>query len=921
MLRKDTKKLEVLCLCAILLFSSVPVSVNAQENGEQQEAAEVPEEAEKQKDLDEKNEDPEKQEETVKTPEEPGGKSEESEEPEEEESEAPKQETEDLTEEPKQPEGTGEGDPSEEPKEQEEGTPEAGAPEDNLHLPGTETDELEEIEKETVNENGKFEETVQMKDQEGLPGATYATAVPAPHAAKIELKFTEVAANVEARAGSIGISPTDPKAGQENRYEYTGGIQTFAAPVDGYYDIYCYGSEGGSTYVSWNSGKHQVGSVNCVNGSKGDMRGGRAWLKKGTVLSITAAVKGGSRTFHETPGMCKDHDVDFAGGIGNAGEASYVVCNGMTILSASGGSAGRMDLRDHPCNGTYTENGTGNRGSMVMNSIGGSVGWQTSQLDASSYGVNAGNGYVRIQFHAAMPALELSVSGTEWTKGEVTLTAKATGTGTGLGSTPYCWEKDEHGNDIWTGNNRYMVSQNGTYACKIRDTAGSSTEAWITVTNIDRLAPEIMLAADTKEWTNDKVTLTATARDADATGADGSSGLMQECYSYKEDDQGDPVWTASDTYEVSQNGTYICKVRDRAGNVAEVTYQVTNIDRLAPRAEVTVNTKEETEGSVTLYMKAEDEAASAADGSSGIDSYCYGKKGENSSAWTKENSYEVSQNGTYICKVRDRAGNVTEVSHTVTNIVQLGRGDENDKNDGTGESESAEEESGRGSGSGESRPPEPVPPVEIPPVDWYEQEDNSDHGGSVIPIVKDPVIPVHQPTDLLTVTDLPVLVTEFRLPEDLPRENGNSKRSDPEEKPERTIVDIPMDQGLLPKRIMRYAAQGTAATSGGVIIYFVLFYVIRSVGILAMNMDQEYVYIGRRRLKKRRGMYQVRIDAYLYSKADTEHFQIKPGRGFVRKYEGKMMIIRYKDRKIQAVIGKEIKVKIPKEVPEPERSR
>lgn len=96
-------------------------------------------------------------------------------------------------------------------------------------------------------------------------------------------------------------------------------------------------------------------------------------------------------------------------------------------------------------------------------------------------------------------------------------------------------------------------------------------------------------------------------------------------------------------------------------------------------------------------------------------------------------------------------------------------------------------------------------------------------------------------------------------------------------------------------------------------LYFILFYAVRSAGILAMDMEKEYVYIGRRRIVKRRGMYQVYIDSYLYSKADTEYFQIKPGKRFIKKYRGKMMAVKHGDKKIQVVIDDEIKVKIPSE--------
>lgn len=102
-----------------------------------------------------------------------------------------------------------------------------------------------------------------------------------------------------------------------------------------------------------------------------------------------------------------------------------------------------------------------------------------------------------------------------------------------------------------------------------------------------------------------------------------------------------------------------------------------------------------------------------------------------------------------------------------------------------------------------------------------------------------------------------------------------------------------------------------AATSGGIILYFVLFFIIRSAGILALNVDKEYVYIGRRRIVKRGGIYQIYIDAYLYEKADTEYFQIRPGKRFAQKYSGKWMTVKHGDGRIQAMIEEKMNIKIP----------
>ncbi len=993
-MRRLYKKTGVLCLCAVLFFSALPGNVCA-EALEESEEAEIILEAGAEEGLEMSQEQQSEESETEEESEEleVEGEVEGSEEEEFEESkgkdESGESEGEDESGEPEEPESEGaeEGQESEEAEtERQEEEPESEEPEEEL------TGDLQ-MQLPVIAE----EEQVLQADENVMSESIL-------YEEKIELEFIEVAANIEMRAGSIGISLTTPKAGQQNRYEYSGSAQSFTAPADGDYDVYCYGSEGGSTYESRNDGRHKVGSVNCVNGGRGDLRAGRVWLKKGTILSITVAAKGGNSTFHETPDICKDHDVNWEGGIGRSGGATYIVCNGTTILSASGGDAGRMEVYDHPCNGTYTINGTGNRGSMAMNNAGSAAVWQTGQMNTASTGVNAGNGYVLIGVHSVDPGVELSASEKGWTKEDVVITARAVSTGTGLGDAPYCWERDEAGNEIWTGDRTFTVTENGTYTCKIRDTVGNTSQAKIAVTNMDRLAPEAELEADTEEWTNGEVTLTATAEDAAATGAYGESGLVKACYSFEEDESGDPVWVEEAAYVVSQNGTYLCRVRDSAGNITEVSYEVGNIDRLAPEtglvlstqgwtnqdiviqvtgddaqagggsgksgiaengyawgimnadgeirwevldtegtgpdtdggadkksadtgpvwtekstytvtqngtclcrvrdragneketvirvenidklapvADITASTKEKTDGSVILYMRAEDAAASPKYGSSGIDQYCFILAGKEGGIWKKESSQTVFQNGTYVCKVRDAAGNITELRYMVSNINETGRNSGNNGSSGAG-GRGTDEGDGAGDGSsvGKIQADDSasllVETEQEPDLPDDNRQDQNDFGLSVI---FDSVIPVRSTRALDRQADFSTLVSSFRIRKSERPENR--KKTDLQEDNRIRINDI----SLAPDRScgVRYFDVVIVMFAGGA-FFLLLFWMLPAATIYERN-DGKYRKKGRKLMLPGRRKIDLRL---YFVNTEEDSLMVKLGWFYVKRNHDKKIV-------------------------------
>ena len=247
------------------------------------------------------------------------------------------------------------------------------------------------------------------------------------------------------------------------------------------------------------------------------------------------------------------------------------------------------------------------------------------------------------------PTVELTPSTTDWTKDNITLTATATDNDGGSGISPtnsaYSWDNQQ----TWTNTKTKEVTANGTYTIYVRDRAGNIASKSVTVSNIDKTAPTINVTASTTNLTKDNVTLTITATDS-------QSNLADQAYSW--DNQ--QTWTVARTKEVTANGTYTVYVRDKAGNVANKSITVNNIDKTLPTVNITPNTTNWTKDNVTLTITATDN-----EGGSGLDDKPYSWDGTN---WGTSTTKEVIVNGTYKVYVKNKAGTIVEKSITISNI-------------------------------------------------------------------------------------------------------------------------------------------------------------------------------------------------------------------------------------------------------------
>lgn len=120
----------------------------------------------------------------------------------------------------------------------------------------------------------------------------------------------------------------------------------------------------------------------------------------------------------------------------------------------------------------------------------------------------------------------------------------------------------------------------------------------------------------------------------------------------------------SSSISVSENGTYTCTVsyQDSGSGgtgTAEVSVTVSNIDKTPPSIQSCgVSSSGLTNQSVEIVVSATDGSALS-----------YSMDGSN---WQSGGSFTVGQNGTYTIYVRDKAGNQTSSSVTVSNIDKQG---------------------------------------------------------------------------------------------------------------------------------------------------------------------------------------------------------------------------------------------------------
>lgn len=82
----------------------------------------------------------------------------------------------------------------------------------------------------------------------------------------------------------------------QSEFPYTGSVQEFIAPVNGIYEMTCFGAEGGTEGLGGdNSGKSYNGIRLTTAGGKGGMTTGQIYLEAGTKLYVVVGQKGSQK--------------------------------------------------------------------------------------------------------------------------------------------------------------------------------------------------------------------------------------------------------------------------------------------------------------------------------------------------------------------------------------------------------------------------------------------------------------------------------------------------------------------------------------------------------------------------------------------------------------------------------------------------
>ena len=268
-------------------------------------------------------------------------------------------------------------------------------------------------------------------------------------------------------------------------------------------------------------------------------------------------------------------------------------------------------------NGTYTFVATDKAGNQTTKSV------NITNVDSTS------------------PTLSLTPNSTNWINGDVVITATGKDNESGVKSITL-----PDGSVVNKDTATFTVSNNGTYTFTVTDNVGNTTTNYVTISNIDKVAPTLKLTQDPTSPTNGNVVITVTASDI-------GSGVKSITLPDGSVINGDKT-----TYVVSSNGKYDFSVVDNLGNVTNQSITISNIDNTAPNLDLTPSTNQWTNKNIVI-------TAMGSDSESGVKSITLpdGTVVNSSTA-----TYTVTSNGTYKFIITDKAGNKTIKNIAVPNI-------------------------------------------------------------------------------------------------------------------------------------------------------------------------------------------------------------------------------------------------------------
>ncbi len=243
------------------------------------------------------------------------------------------------------------------------------------------------------------------------------------------------------------------------------------------------------------------------------------------------------------------------------------------------------------------------------------------------------------------PTFTVSGNPTNWQYDDATLVINAVDNGFGLADEPYSFD----GGMSWQSQKSIVIDSNQTINVKVKDKAGNFSEVEdINVSKIDKDVPIIRNVLGNSDTYVNKVELKIDSIDE-------LSGVKE--YSF---DDGS-TWQTSNSKEYTSNQSVIVKVKDNVGNISDpYEVNITKIDRVAPTFELGQILSSDSTTS-TINITAQDDV-------SGIKDYSF----NGGYSWQEESKKEYTSNQVVNIKVRDKAGNISEIkSIEVTGIDDI----------------------------------------------------------------------------------------------------------------------------------------------------------------------------------------------------------------------------------------------------------
>ncbi|WCK57683.1 glycine-rich protein (plasmid) [Aneurinibacillus sp. Ricciae_BoGa-3] len=405
-----------------------------------------------------------------------------------------------------------------------------------------------------------------------------------------------------------GLNTVESHASQQVwNYGFTGNVQTFTAPYTGTYQVETWGAQGGQ------------------GGAPGGYSKGQVYLYAGTNLYVSVGGQGGSPyggwngggdggssygKYGSGGGGATDmrlyntnlyNRIIVSGGGGGGGGNIAVTETGF-----GGGSVGGGGAKNTCCsfNGYYGQSGFGG-----TQEYGGAPGtsydyiWTSPTAGSFGMGGNGGTGSINNWYNYNGNGGGGGYYGGGGGTGSGYMSGYTGGGGGGSG-----YVGGVQNGQMFSGN-QWFISPWGS------NEFGHSGNGYARI-SIEVAPPTINLSADTSSWTNQGVSITATAS---ASPIAGLKGIHLP--------DGNFVSSSSVNFTVYANGSYTFVAEDNGGNQTAQTIMVSNIDKNLPSLSVSANPQSFTSGNVTLH-------ATASDNQSGIkrvlipDGATHGLRGE-----------------------------------------------------------------------------------------------------------------------------------------------------------------------------------------------------------------------------------------------------------------------------------------------------